>query len=939
MKNLRTVGWFGSATVFLLAFGASVSEAQTSVEIDAVAGKPYGVGRISITLDPSECPAPLGIQGVTLQDAHGRTLYPAISGGENDPFVKDLILGLPVWQGGPVRQQARGILEGFLSANAPPQTTFYFLFTGRQPLTLTLGTVPPRSWQVVPRVDPDAHHTALDLWWETFRARPSGIFKKKPDYPPYVINYLEGLLARRLMLPIPEQGASGSWRTELEQKIGLFVGTERVLADAVRTRMVGERGLEEKAEFPLPRATRWTPLELPEVADDVKVEPIAMRVPEESLYIRFGSFANFLWFQDTLHEWGGDMRNLVALRGVDDEVSKRIEEELVIKQTTLGRMLGGTVVSDVAMVGTDLFFREGASFGLLFEARQTFLFTRELLAQRQARLDEGGVTEETVTIAGKEVSYLHSPDGRVRSYYLADEGYVLVTTSRTLMRRFIETGQTEQKESQRSLGQTDEFRHARSVFPVDRGDTVFIYFSDPFFREMAGSHYWIEMSRRLQAAADIVSVQLAQIGAEGASQPGETIDQLKTHQWLPPEFGPRPDGSRAEITSDGVVDSLRGRRGFFLPIPDVPVRKITRVEAEAYRDFLEYYHGRWGRLDPMMVGVKREAISGGIERITLDVRANPFAREHFERLSQHLGPPQKDRLAPVPGNLASFELQMTEQLLFGGLRNVGLPFDVVDGRVVPRGGIGNLLVGYLGTTGQAGILGFLDQLVGSPATQSARPAPSNVPPRRGRRGRLGNLARQLLGGGPSPAPSMAQPPSSSSFLGIHRYQDQRFTIYSFQEEILNQVAGGLYYEPAPRPAQIRLHVGDLSDAAATPTFGALAYLRTRQTSLANLRLIFSLNQQLGLPIEAGLDKAELVLNAKLICPLGGKYVCQKGADGVLRWTSTAFEEARKDASGKETVPKDHLAPPLNWFRGLDMDATMNPRDFSAHVELLMKPLK
>ncbi len=33
---------------------------------------------------------------------------------------------------------------------------------------------------------------------------------------------------------------------------------------------------------------------------------MAMRVPAECFYVRFGSFANFLWLQDTLAKWGGD---------------------------------------------------------------------------------------------------------------------------------------------------------------------------------------------------------------------------------------------------------------------------------------------------------------------------------------------------------------------------------------------------------------------------------------------------------------------------------------------------------------------------------------------------------------------------------------------------------------------------------------------------------
>ena len=95
-----------------------------------------------------------------------------------------------------------------------------------------------------------------------------------------------------------------------------------------------------------------------------------MRVPAECFYVRFGSFANFLWLQDTLAKWGGDAQNLIALRGLDRGMSRHIEKELVLKQTVLSRMLGDTVIADVAIIGTDTFFREGACYGILFHATQ-----------------------------------------------------------------------------------------------------------------------------------------------------------------------------------------------------------------------------------------------------------------------------------------------------------------------------------------------------------------------------------------------------------------------------------------------------------------------------------------------------------------------------------------------------------------------------------------
>ena len=58
---------------------------------------------------------------------------------------------------------------------------------------------------------------------------------------------------------------------------------------------------------------------------------------------------------------------------------------------------------------------------------------------------------------------------------------------------------------------------------------------------------------------------------------------------LPPEFGPLPDGSRVVLDGGEVYDSVRGRRGAFLPVADMPVDKITTAELAEYNKFAEFY--------------------------------------------------------------------------------------------------------------------------------------------------------------------------------------------------------------------------------------------------------------------------------------------------------------------------------------------------------------
>ncbi len=597
---------------------------------------------------------------------------------------------------------------------------------------------------------------------------------------------------------------------------------------------------------------------MPEPAADVPVEPIANRVPAECFYVHFGNFANFLWLQDTLAKWGGDCQNLIALRGLDRGMSSRIEKQLVLKQTVLSRMLGDTVIADVALIGTDMFFGEGASYGLLFHARNNLALSTSLIQQRQERITAGGVREAKVKIGDRPVSYLASPDGMVRSYYVADGDFHFVTTSKTLVARFLATASGGD-----ALGTSREFRHARTVMPVSRGDTVWLYLSDAFFRNITGPHYRIEMARRLQAAADIELVQLARLAAAGQSQPGETIEQLKAAALLPPEFGPLPDGSRVVLAGGEVYDSLRGRRGAFLPVTDTPVGKITRAENSDYAKFAEFYREKWGRLDPMIAGVKRTPLKDNREQVVVDVLMSPLTPSHYETLRQWLGPADAQQVAPIPGDMAAVELVLSDQRVFAGLRNLGRP---------PAGGMANPYFG-----------GPVPPRVPPPPPPNApQNAPQNAP------GSAPQNAPPLQWGGLAQAPSLLTdragllptgrlrdlfvgyvgttgelgllsmlnigiPPESdaagyaSSPLGGWRRQFDRFTVFSFQREVLEEVTPQLRFQQAPRPAQVRLHVDDVSQARITPPLNDLLYARTRQTSLSNLRLLQALNQQLHVP--------------------------------------------------------------------------------------------
>ncbi len=881
------------ATLLAAAGWCPTLDAQTVVEVDAVlppAGEgPFGVGRIVCDLPSDSLPKPLGVEGIGISAKDGRALYPAIDSPAFGKLMKELLeADTPLTRGGPVREEVGGLLRGLL--DRPPRMTVYFLFRGEGPLELTLAAAGGMPVTVAPRDDPAAHRRLLRLWWKHYAAPPS-LLAPEPDYPPVVDTYLTTMLARRLNLRLPEEKQTFLAYEELRKELGFNLGTESVRMAMMQDRILGLNNLALPADRPMPEPIERPPLRVPAAAAEVEVEPIAMHVPAECFYVRFGSFDNFLWLQDTLARWGGDAKNLIALRGLDRDLSGRMERQLVLKQTVLSRLFGNKVIADVAIIGTDMFFREGASYGILFQARNNAALAASIAQQRAERLTAGGAAEEKETVRGREVSYLSSPDGRVRSYYATDGDYHFVATSKSLIDRFLTTG-----EGEKALGATAEFRHARSLSPLGREDTIWLYLSEAFFRNITGPRYRVEMARRLQAAADIELVELARLAAAAEGLRYKSIEQLISAGLLPPEFGPLPDGSRTVVVDGEVYDSLRGRRGSFLPIGDVAVGAVTSAEVSDYSKFVEFYREKWGgRMDPIVAALKRKRLDGRREHVTADVLMSPFAPQHFTLLKQWLGPADRRRLASIPGDMASLELAMDEQRIFAGVRDVGPPARRGATSWLPAGRIRDFLVGYVGTNGELGLLSFLNL---------------GIPPHS------------------DPAGYAVSP------IGGWRRQYGRFVVFSFQHEVLETVVPQLRFVEAERPAQVRLHVGNVSDARITPTLNDLGYARTRETSLGNLRFLHALGQQLHVPAAERLERAELLLDAKMICPLGGKYVLQERPRP--HWTSTALEAGPVGAFLRVKAPEGYLSPPLNWFRGLDLEATMTEKSVSAHGEIIMQ---
>jgi hypothetical protein len=863
-------------TFVLLCVTAGAAGQASAAEVEAYVGQPFGVGRVTVPVFRGAPALPLSDERFTALEANGRVLYPVVK-----------------------VEPARQLLRGLLGIETPRNVTLYFLFRGGEPFELSVFSPLEQGARVTPLRSGEGHRRLFEEWWQQTTERWSRL-QRDPEFPPLAENFVVATFARRLNRQIPEVGAGllGLRKEKVTALEQLFGGEAAQLA--IHRQMLQEQHPIPPQPFPAPVAWEELPID-PTGLDEVEIEPLAAHVPEECFYIRFGNFLNYFWFRDLSTKWDGDLQNMVIRRAVKRLAKSRIEQQLSLKENALSRILGPQFINDAALIGLDPYTNQGAAVGILVQARNSPLLAQDFMRQRRASLQTfPDAAESTVNLGGVDVSLIATPDGRVRSYYAQSGDFHLVTTSRKLAERFLEASQ-----GTRALADLPSFRNARRKLEIKRADTVFAFVSEKFFQNLCSIEYWVEAHRRRAAMQEPLLLELARYAAKCEGSEATTVEDLVIADLLPQGFGVRPDGSTVPETDTGPLDSLRGAPGYFVPVGDLKVENFSDAEILAYNKFLDNFAQEVGQLPPIAFGVQRlPEEQGDVRTLLIDLLAAPLGSVKLGLVIDSLGEPTDEQLAPVVGNIGSLEASLNlpvpliggenqPHLLFAGLRDYRSPLGVSQGRVVPGAARSELIRGYIGAWPRPGIL----QLLQGPAP----PPPGRLP--------------QPLDG------------------QMWQAQAEEFLLISFKPDVIQQVQPQLAFEPAPRPAQLRLRVDDLTDKQIATTISALGYMRARETSVAPSRLMNSLANLLQVPRSDCRALAEQLLDATFICPLDGEYQLFETEQSLPVWSSTALPAQNRNLLTE--VPPDYRLSILTWFRGLQADLRVSDGELSAHGELRM----
>ncbi len=861
-------------------------------KISAAAGKVYSIATIEI---PVDVPLEGASSPLNVLDDEGRILFP-ISSDVRVRVARPSERPVPRPGNGRLIGRLGNLIREITGRRRDESVTIArrvtFLIRGAAPLQIRLldSQLEVGRYEIQPRQDQVVYQQLSQQWWTTY----SDAAKRQMDlgdYPPWVENYLVAMLGGRLGVALPQ------WFTDGEENddplIGTFkllAGTESIAETFFRRAVAGDFD-NSPAARPLPAGPIWKANTYPQLPGEPDIEPLASRVPPECCYIRYGDFTNFLWFKDLIDEFGGDISRMVTLRGIDEQTTARLEYQLALTFNQLTRMLGPTIIEDQALVATDLFLSEGASIGVVMKAKNAFLLRTTVNADRAKRASaDPTVTLANVKIGDQTASLLSSGDNSIRCFMAESDGYFFFSNSEYLVGRFFEVSA-----GKPSLASTKGFKLARQLMPLERKDTIFAYLPSEMLRGLVAPKYMIEMRRRLHAKSDIALLQLARLAAGAHGLPSTGIQELIESGFLPEGFGARSDGSGVVEVGTDSVDTLRGARGYFLPIADIEIDQVNQQESNWYSKIAKEYSERFSQIDSIMVGLQRIPMENGIEQISLHAEIAPLTPKKFGWIAEQLAPPTRVSMKFAPDDIVAVQAHVESEQI-GPATHL---FLAVKDTVPPQ------------PDEFDGVINTFRSIKELPAYLGAWPRPGAIdrlPLGLGRGRRMGDGVSKLLG-------------------GIYRYADESYGVLSFYPDILQRTINNLEAVDVETPANVRVRIGNLTGSKLQGWINQQLYTQAAKGSLAGANFLNMMTRQLRVLPSQALQRAESILGGRLQCPLGGQFQFNEPT-GL--WVSTAWQAPSPPAA----PPQNYLSPLLTWFRGaqatlaqysdrLVIDATVN----------------
>lgn len=336
----------------------------------------------------------------------------------------------------------------------------------------------------------------------------------------------------------------------------------------------------------------WKPLLRDEPTE---LDALAHLIPEDQYAVFLPNFASALKLIDQGQSLAKPMVQWFEPASRRTDVADFYQHQLGLPINFVTRQLGGQLIDEIALTGSDPYFRTGTDLAVLLKSNSATTLHASLKTQIVTSAIQDDLTQSTIRIAGRTVFANVTTDRRISSYLVRVDDTVIVSNSLAQVERILSTADEETA----SMGVLDEYKFFRQRYQKNnRDETALVIVTDAAIRKWCGPKWRISASRRTLARAVL------------ADQTAVHLESLLDGD--SPQSAIEPDASvydagRMTLTSRAVVSDTFGTMQFQTPILEMDLRTATKSEVDRYGVWRNRYQRRWrGTFDPIAIQVSMD---------------------------------------------------------------------------------------------------------------------------------------------------------------------------------------------------------------------------------------------------------------------------------------------------------------------------------------------
>lgn len=334
--------------------------------------------------------------------------------------------------------------------------------------------------------------------------------------------------------------------------------------------------------------------------EPTQLDPLATSVPHDQYAVFLPSFGALTKIFDQSDRLARPIVQWVEPQSRRTDVLAFYQAQLGLPLNALTRQVGGALIEEVVITGSDPYFRTGTDLAILMQSAQPKFLQQALVTQVAAEAAAvSGVDKLDHQFSGHPIQAWVTADRRFCSYIAATDDAVIVSNSLGQVQRLLNCADGKQK----SLGNLDEYKFFRQRYrrQADK-DAALAVISDATIRKWCSPQWRIAASRRTRARATIAEMSMRNADAllDGSI---EGVQRLAQPTGM-------PNAGQLSLTSHGVHSSKYGTLAFQTPIAEMDMGFASVKEVELYERWRNRYERQWrNAFDPIALELSLDAKS------------------------------------------------------------------------------------------------------------------------------------------------------------------------------------------------------------------------------------------------------------------------------------------------------------------------------------------